>query len=182
MRLPLVVNCFGASGVGKSTNAAGVFYKLKMAGINCELITEFAKDLVWENNLTALQNQLFTSANQIYRQERLEKQVEVIVTDSPILLGSIYWSDKNSQKYHHFKSLLLEIFNEKNNLNFYLVRKHKYSNVGRVHTEDQSKEVDKKLHKFLDDNKIPYVTVEGTPKGLEEIYETIVTTLNRIKE
>ena len=43
----LVVNLYGAPGSGKSTGAAYIFAKLKMLGVNCELITEFAKDKVW---------------------------------------------------------------------------------------------------------------------------------------
>lgn len=42
----LVVNMFGAPGAGKSTGAAYIFSKLKMAGVNAELVTEFAKDKV----------------------------------------------------------------------------------------------------------------------------------------
>ena len=44
----LVVNLFGVPGAGKSTGAAYIFSKLKLVGINAELITEFAKDKVWE--------------------------------------------------------------------------------------------------------------------------------------
>ena len=44
----LCVNLFGGPGIGKSTTAAGVFNLLKLHGIETELITEFAKDLVWE--------------------------------------------------------------------------------------------------------------------------------------
>jgi len=46
----LVVNLFGAPGAGKSTGAAYIFSQLKMAGINAELVTEFAKDKVWEES------------------------------------------------------------------------------------------------------------------------------------
>ena len=42
----LVVNLFGVPGAGKSTGAAYIFSQLKMAGVNAELITEFAKDKV----------------------------------------------------------------------------------------------------------------------------------------
>ena len=46
----LVVNLFGTPGAGKSTGAAYIFSNLKMRGINAELVTEFAKDMVWEDN------------------------------------------------------------------------------------------------------------------------------------
>lgn len=57
----LVVNLFGSPGTGKSTLSAYIFSQLKLANINCELVSEFAKDMVWENNMTALENQLYIS-------------------------------------------------------------------------------------------------------------------------
>lgn len=48
LRKCTVINLFGGPSAGKSTLAAGVFYNLKCMGINCELITEYPKDKVWE--------------------------------------------------------------------------------------------------------------------------------------
>ena len=42
----IVINLFGVPSAGKSTGAAYIFSRLKMAGVNAELVTEFAKDLV----------------------------------------------------------------------------------------------------------------------------------------
>lgn len=53
----LVVNLFGVPGAGKSTGAAYIFSCIKMAGVNAELITEYAKDKVWERNDEAFRNQ-----------------------------------------------------------------------------------------------------------------------------
>lgn len=47
----LVINLFGVPGAGKSTGAAYIFARLKMLGINTELVTEFAKDKVWDCNI-----------------------------------------------------------------------------------------------------------------------------------
>ena len=55
----LVVNLFGVPGAGKSTGAAYIFSCIKMAGINAELITEYAKDKVWERNDEAFRNQAY---------------------------------------------------------------------------------------------------------------------------
>ena len=57
MNKTLVVNLFGVPGAGKSTGAAYIFAMLKMYGINAELITEYAKDKVWEENTQAFKNQ-----------------------------------------------------------------------------------------------------------------------------
>ena len=79
----LVVNLFAPPGSGKSTMAAHIFAKLKQANINCELVTEFAKDLTWENRQNTLENQLYVFAEQHHRVNRLKKQVDVVITDSP---------------------------------------------------------------------------------------------------
>lgn len=87
------INLFGPPGAGKSTLAAIVFAKLKMMGINCELVTEFAKDKVWERNNEALSNQIYIFAKQYYRMSRCAGQVDVIVTDSPLFLSPFYNKD-----------------------------------------------------------------------------------------
>ena len=53
MKNPIIVNLFGVPGAGKSTGAAYIFSQLKMAGVNAELMPEFAKDKVWEENKEA---------------------------------------------------------------------------------------------------------------------------------
>ena len=55
----IIVNLFGVPGAGKSTGAAYIFSKLKMRGIEAELITEFAKDKVCENSEKVFQNQAY---------------------------------------------------------------------------------------------------------------------------
>jgi adenylate kinase family enzyme len=55
----IIVNLFAGPGAGKSTGAAYVFAKLKLAGIDCEYVSEFAKDKVWENNSEVFKNQFY---------------------------------------------------------------------------------------------------------------------------
>ena len=56
--MAIIVNLLGTPGAGKSTGCAYIFSKLKLAGYNVEMITEFAKDKVWEENQAALDDQL----------------------------------------------------------------------------------------------------------------------------
>lgn len=44
MSKQIVVNFLGEPSCGKSTAATYVFSKLKMLGISCEYVSEFAKD------------------------------------------------------------------------------------------------------------------------------------------
>ena len=89
----LVINLFGAPGSGKSTGAAQVFSQLKLHGQNCELVTEFAKDLVWENNQKAFANQIYIFGQQSYRLSKMLDEVDIIITDSPLPISIMYIYD-----------------------------------------------------------------------------------------
>jgi hypothetical protein len=120
MNKPLVVNLFGAPGAGKSTGAAIVFAELKKAGINAELVTEFAKDKTWEHNMMALGCQEYVFGKQSYRLRRCRDDVEVIVTDSPLPLGLIY--NDNPALDENFANVVMNVFNTYDNHNYYINR------------------------------------------------------------
>lgn len=56
---PFVVNLFAEPGTGKSTAAAQIFSELKWQGFSCELVTEFAKEKVWEESYKVLDDQIY---------------------------------------------------------------------------------------------------------------------------
>lgn len=147
MRKTIIINLIGAPGAGKSTLAALVFSKLKVSNILSEIVTEFAKDLVWDGS-NGLSNQLYVFSGQFYRVWRLQNKVDVIVTDSPMIL-SIYYnmlqSDENKLNERLFNELVLECNNKYDNLNFFIKRNHPYQNTGRVHTEQMSTQMEEEM-------------------------------------
>ena len=86
----LVVNLFSGPGAGKSTIAAELFAKLKWEGIDCELVTEFAKELVWEQRHDTFRNQIYIFGKQHQMVFRVLGKVDVVVTDSPFILSAVY--------------------------------------------------------------------------------------------
>ena len=133
---PLIVNLVGAPGAGKSTLAAYVFARLKMEGVNCELVTEFAKDKVWEKNNTALANQVYIFAKQYYRIDRCAGKVDVIITDSPLILSGFYNRDPEIDK--PLKELIAAINRKYTNYTYFVKRVKAYNPVGRNETEAES--------------------------------------------
>lgn len=88
--MTLIVNLYGGPGTGKSTTAAGLFYKLKEAGINSEYIQEYAKDKTWQADYFTLECQPYITSKQLYRLHRVLDKVDVVVTDSPLIQGLVY--------------------------------------------------------------------------------------------
>lgn len=137
-----VINLWGPPGAGKSTVAAGLFYKMKVAGYKVELVTEYAKDAVWDNRTDLLKDQLYLLAKQNRRLERLRDKVDWCITDSPVLLVLAYMPELY---YSNFNALTYDVWNSYNNLNYLLERSHDYKQDGRVQTEEESKIIDDKI-------------------------------------
>ena len=172
----IVVNLYGGPGSGKSTTAAGIFSELKMLGLNVELVTEYAKDKVWEKHEAILDNQIYVFAKQYHRLFRLTNQVEVVVTDAPILLSTIYNKDRTLLGTS-LDTLVVEAYNTFNNVNYFLKRTKKYNPKGRLQTEDEAKELDIQINNMLDRLSIPYDIHEGANEGKHDIVDDIMRRL-----
>jgi hypothetical protein len=177
MKKPIVVNLFAGPGAGKSTAAAYIFSQLKMKGVNCELITEFAKDKTWEKNYSALKCQEYVFGKQSYKMDRCRDQVDVIITDSPLPLGIFY--NQNPVLGRHYESLVMDVFNTYDNLNFFINRTKPYNPVGRNQTEEEAKEIDNRIKIFCQEHDISYLVKDGTECGYIDIVDI---TLRYIEE
>jgi len=161
----IVINLYGGPGSGKSTIMAGVFAELKFRGINCEMAPEFAKEKVWEGSLDILGNQLYIFGKQHHTVFRLLGKVDVIITDSPIIL-SLYYGKNCSDT---FKKLVLEEFNKLNNINIFVDRIKAYNPKGRLQTEDEAKQIDKELLSILSNNNIETYHAPGKKASIDLI-------------
>lgn len=178
----LVVNLFAGSGAGKSTISAGVFHTLKQLEVNCELVTEYAKDLVWDEAYKVLHDQLYIFAEQNHRLARLKYKVDVVITDSPIFLSLIYnkiYLNEGEEYSGHFEDFIKETFDRYDNLNYYLVRNKTYNPIGRMQNEAQAKEIDKQVQKWLDVYEVPYNTIEYNQKTVNTITNTILERIGK---
>lgn len=174
---PLVVSLYGQPGAGKSTLASYIFARLKILGVNCELVTEFAKDKTWEKNFSALSNQVYVFAKQYFRMDRCADQVDVIITDSPLALSPYYNKDPDIHK--PLCELAVRISNKFNNLNYFIRRVKKYNPIGRNQTEDESNKIAIDLKNMLKDYDIPYVEVDGDLLSADKIVDDVMIKLEQ---
>lgn len=178
MRNTIVVNLTGAPGAGKSTLAALVFSKLKMQNVSCELVSEFAKDLVWDNSMNKLNDQLYVFSEQFHRVWRLKDKVDVIITDSPMLLSIFYncKQDIDNRFCSAFDDLVLFCHNRFTNLNFFIKRDHEFESTGRRHSEEESNEMEQQLLTVYNKLEIPYEIVYSSEEYADKIVSCIINT------
>lgn len=176
----LILNLFGEPSCGKSTMASYIFSQLKIKGINCEYVTEFAKDKVYENNAEVFKNQAYIFGKQYFKMSRVSDKVDVIITDSPLFLSILY--NNNDILGENFNNMVLDVFNSFHNVNIMLHRNHEYKNEGRLHDEEQSNQIRNDLINLLDKYKINYNIAESDLCHADAMVEVIIDTIKVIKE
>ncbi len=173
----LLVNLFAGPSVGKSSSMATIFSELKWQGVNCEMAPEFAKEKVWEGSLDILGNQIYIFGKQLHSIHRLLGKVDVVITDSPLLLSLIYGKNEVQQ----FKDLVKTVHNRLNCINIYLNRHKAYNPNGRLQTEEQAKQKDKEILDMLNDEDVPYIIWESGPESCKLIAKDIIKLIGEDK-
>lgn len=165
-----VINIFGGPGTGKSVTAAKLFAELKIQSKNAELVTEFAKELTYDESYRVMENQIWIFANQHQRMYRLKNKVDYIVTDAPLFNSIVYSGKDDINKAFH--SFVIGEFNKYDNLNIYLERETIYQQAGRYQDEDGAKEIDDEVLRCFKYFDVPYVKI-----GLNNPIKTIMSLL-----
>lgn len=169
MKRKIVINLFGGPGSGKSTTAAGVFRALKLMGKKVELVTEYAKDVVWEQNYTQFHDQIYIFAQQQRRISRVfDHDIDIVVTDSPILMSGTYIPDNY---FNNLLPLIIEVWNHYENINFFVERPPVYVTAGRNQTHEEAIQKDNEILDSLHRNNSPYSRVN---RDSEDICDIIV--------
>lgn len=178
----ILINLFAGPGAGKSTTMHGVMYRLKLAGVICEQAPEFAKDLVWEGRQGALSNQLYVTGKQLQRVERLNGEVDVVITDSPFILGCFYKPDW----YHPgYEDMIVHMLKTRFHcMNYFITRRKKYVQKGRNQDEAGAKRIDVVTREFLTKHDIPFRDVDGDDDGSEalSVQEIVPEVLTALRE
>lgn len=177
----IVINMFGGPGSGKSCSAAGLYHKMKLSGLNVELVMEYPKDLVYDGTLEImLDRQEYIFAEQNQRIHRLRKDVDYVITDSPILLSVVYsklshesgavspWSAQTK-----FIEFVESVYHTYNNLNIFIGRPKLFQQEGRLHDENESKSLDRRIVDELNGRSIPFTFIPANESTIDCIFEMV---------
>ncbi|MCL2344062.1 MAG: ATP-binding protein, partial [Firmicutes bacterium] len=175
----LVVNFFAGPSAGKTTCAWEVAAELKKRNIVTEYVPEYAKELVWDGRRDLLDGsydkQLRILNEQAHRIDRLIGKVDVVVTDSPVLLQPAYCKENQAE----FEQAALRSFNSHNNFNLFINRGEHFEQAGRIHNLAESRKVDGEVKDILARHGVYYGTYSHSTIDL--VVENIQKTLRRIQ-
>lgn len=175
-----IINLFCGPGGGKSSIAAGLLYELKKKHISCDAPYEFPKVLAWDDNQSAIKDQLYVLANQHRGIVQSFGKVDYIIMDSPILLSLIYKNYYNRLEYPSvlytelFDEMVLGIHNKYENLNILLKRGEGVHNEKERYQDlKKSIQLDYIIQQTLDTHHISYTEISVNETTLEKILELI---------
>ncbi len=153
------INLFGGPGVGKSTTAAAIFVEMKRRNMNVELVTEVAKDFVWEGRMKTLDIQPYVTIKQFRNLYRLKGKVDYVISDSPILLGCIYADKYAPDLPASYKQFIIDLHKQELNpsVNVVLKRVFNYDPNGRYQSEEEAYQLDRDMQNVLDSNNLPSI-------------------------
>jgi len=159
----ITINLYGGPGSGKSTTSAQLFYKMKKAGHSVELVTEYAKDLVYSEEFFKLKDQLMVFAKQHHKLWKLRGKVDYAIVDSPLPLSLIYAPCDMIYSYDDLSELIMSTHAQYNNKNFFLERNieaYGYQGYGRTQTMEEACSLDSKILEMLNKYSVAHSYVE----------------------
>lgn len=142
---------FGGPGCGKSVTSSGLFHDLKKEKLNVELVFEYIKQWVYLSRSPRSFDQVYVFSKQLHAEDViLRTNVDLIITDSPILLACSYARDTDV-----CWKQLLEIWRDFEkvypSLNIFLSREGiDYQSRGRYHNYDEAVDLDTKIKDLMD--------------------------------
>ena len=173
----LVINLIGGPCSGKSTISAELFARLKKMGIHTELVSEYIKERIYEENKTITNHQIAIFGMEHYSISNKIGKVDCIVHDGSFINNIIYKSEDNPE----FDAFIVAEYRKFNNLDFFVKRGNiEFEDYGRIHNQKQSKELDRIIKKTYNKYDLKYIEVESRD-AVDKIIPIVLRKLEEMK-
>jgi hypothetical protein len=147
-----VINIIGGPGSDKSLYSSAIVLYLNLHHKTVEVIPDYAKSLVWQQNFEVLKNQYFIAQRQYEMINLLDGQVQFLITECSlpqVLYYNEHYED-NICDIAKTRAQILEWYQQHNNVNILVERGEKrYIRTGRFQDEDQARTIDHGLRSLL---------------------------------
>jgi len=181
MKTKKIICLYGGPGTGKSTTCAGLFYKLKLAGYECEMNREYVKDWAWSGRQITEGDQSYFFAKMAMKERTyIKANLDFIITDSPLILTHFYGmkNDPFEQTYNTSLKMLANhhgFCKEKGYKvdHFFLERTKPYSDAGRYEDEDLSRQYDKEIKELLNEMNINFTSINCDKNCVDNIMSVL---------
>ncbi len=170
-----VLNLYGGPGTGKSTIAAKLFAAMKSNHVNAELVAEYVKQWAWEKRKPVSFDQFLFFGKQARRESSLFGEVDVVVTDAPVLLtayyAQVFGSPAQATCFRHMLLTYLDMVTAQGHehKHYFLTRLKPYDQRGRFQDEKGAREVDEELRRFVKEMGLKISEVPGDDEGVAAI-------------
>lgn len=172
-RKTVVINLIGSPGTGKSTIASQLFAMMKWKGLSVELVSEYAKELVWEERNETMKNEVYLFGKQHHRLFRLQGKVDYIITDRPLIL-SCHYNAKYGDASKIYEDFVMHEVNKMNNINIMLHRSKAYDPNGRHQTEEESNQFAVDIQDMLTRLEVDFSVLLAEKQTANIIFETLL--------
>lgn len=173
-----VINFLGGPGVGKTLMAALTFGKMKLLGKKVEYVQEYAKKLVWLNDMFRFNDQYYISIKQFELLKSVAPHVDYIIMDGSLLLGLYYnrYYIHNTSNVEKTEHIIVDCYNQFDNINIRIERNKQieYETIGRVQNYEEAIAVDEGLLNIFKEYDIPYESFESSEKEVNNILNYIL--------
>lgn len=149
---PRSLNLYAGPGVGKTTLATAIFSELKFRNLNIEFVSEYAKEIAWQDNPDWDQDKIFLTQS---TRMKIASKVDFVITDGPLLQNLVYTYDaKIIEAYLHE-------YSKYDNFNIFINRgPGAYNSSGRYQTSSEALEVDEDIYNMLSNTVVQFEQVD----------------------
>jgi hypothetical protein len=172
-----VINIIGGPGCDKSLITSAIIVSLKLREKTIEVIPDFAKSLVWQQNFEVLKNQYFIAQRQFEMLSLLDGQVQFLVTECS-LPQVLYYNENyldNICDIAKTRKQILEWYNQCNNINLFVERgDRKYIRTGRFQDEEQARAIDRGMLELLNREELPYTVLPSDVTAVNAFAATLI--------
>jgi hypothetical protein len=172
-----VLNVIGGPGCDKSLITAAIIVFLKLHEKTIEVIPDFAKSLVWQQNFEVLKNQYFIAQRQFEMLSLLDGQVQFLITECS-LPQVLYYNENypdNICDIEKTRKQILEWYNQCNNINVFVERgDRKYIRTGRFQDEEQARTIDRGMLELLQREDLPHTVLPSDVTAVNAFAATLI--------